>query len=262
MKVIKRNKTKNAHFAARFTRLLMNTNYLIRKTHRWLGVLIGIQFLAWSLGGLYFSWSDMDEVHGDHEKKPAPLLPLSALSASPIEALESLRRTEGVTRLTELRLVPISGRLYWQIVYQKDGKKKTRLADALSGFLRPPLTEKEAREVALNGYAGPGTIVSVEYLTETNPHHEYRENPLPAYAFTFDDARHTTVYVAAESGAIQKVRNRPWRRFDFLWMLHTMDFSSRDNIGNWLLRAFSIFGVATVCSGFLLFFVSRKKGKR
>lgn len=239
----------------------MNTNYLIRKTHRWLGVLIGIQFLAWTIGGLYFSWSDMDEVHGDYEKKAAPLLPVSALSASPIEALENLRRTESVTRLSDLRLVPILGRLYWQIVYTKDGEKKTRLADALSGFLRAPLTEAEAKEVARNGYAGPGAIVSVEYLTEANAHHEYRENPLPAYAIAFDDDRHTTVYVASELGTIQKFRNRPWRRFDFLWMLHTMDFSSRDNIGNWLLRAFSVFGLATVCSGFLLFFVSRKKGR-
>ncbi len=237
----------------------MNTNYLIRRTHRWLGVIIGIQFLAWTLGGLYFSWSDMDEVHGDYEKKPTPALALSGLYASPVSALDSLRRAEGVKELSDLRLVSILGKLHWQMVYVKDGKKKTRLADALSGFLRPPLTEKEAREVAKQGYAGPGSIVAVEYMEEAGGHHEYRESPLPAYAITFDDDRHTTVYVAAELGTIQKFRNRPWRRFDFLWMLHTMDFSERDNISNWLLRAFSIFGLATVSSGFLLFFVSRKK---
>ena len=40
----------------------------LRKTHRWFGVILGIQFLFWTIGGLYFSWSDMDEVHGDHQK--------------------------------------------------------------------------------------------------------------------------------------------------------------------------------------------------
>ena len=40
----------------------------IRKTHRWLGLILGIQFLFWTIGGLYFSWSNMDEVHGDHQK--------------------------------------------------------------------------------------------------------------------------------------------------------------------------------------------------
>jgi uncharacterized protein YjeT (DUF2065 family) len=41
-------------------------------------------------------------------------------------------------------------------------------------------------------------------------------------------------------------------------MLHTMDYQGRDNFGNILLRAFSIFGLVTVLSGFLLFFVSAK----
>ena len=37
----------------------------IRKTHRYLGLIIGIQFLAWTVSGLYFSWTDLDEIHGD-----------------------------------------------------------------------------------------------------------------------------------------------------------------------------------------------------
>ena len=37
---------------------------------------------------------------------------------------------------------------------------------------------------------------------------------------------------------------------------------SRDHIGNWLLRAFSIFGLVTVVSGFALFFISSKWGRK
>ena len=40
-----------------------------RKAHRFLGVFIGIQFLFWTISGLYFSWTDIDEIHGDHYKK-------------------------------------------------------------------------------------------------------------------------------------------------------------------------------------------------
>ena len=119
--------------------------------------------------------------------------------------------------------------------------------------------QEEAVAVARNGYAGSGEMQSVELLTETNNHHEYREQSLPAYAMTIVDARRSTVYVAAKLGTVQKIKNRPWRRFDFLWMLHTMDYSNRDNITNWVLRAFSIFGLATVVSGFTVFFVSRRK---
>jgi hypothetical protein len=79
---------------------------------------------------------------------------------------------------------------------------------------------------------------------------------LEAYAITFNDASKTTVYVATELATIQKFRNKQWRIFDFLWMLHTMDYESRDNFGNTALRAFSIFGLFTVLSGFILYFYS------
>jgi hypothetical protein len=42
-------------------------------------------------------------------------------------------------------------------------------------------------------------------------------------------------------------------------MLHVMDFENRDNINNWLLRAFSAFGLITLLSGFTLFFITSKK---
>ena len=40
----------------------------IRKTHRYLGLFLGIQFLFWTISGLYFSWTDIDDIHGDHFK--------------------------------------------------------------------------------------------------------------------------------------------------------------------------------------------------
>jgi len=42
-----------------------NTNYNARKIHRYLGVFMGVQFFFWALGGLYFSWNNMDDVHGE-----------------------------------------------------------------------------------------------------------------------------------------------------------------------------------------------------
>ena len=45
--------------------LRKNINYNTRKIHRYLGVFIGIQFLFWTLSGLYFSWNNMDDVHGE-----------------------------------------------------------------------------------------------------------------------------------------------------------------------------------------------------
>ncbi|MFN0175447.1 MAG: hypothetical protein ACKVU0_12415 [Saprospiraceae bacterium] len=239
-----------------------HSHYIIRRIHRFLGVSIGIQFLLWTIGGLYFSWSDLDEVHGDYEKAPPALL-ASSSAIFPSAALDSLRQSKQVDSLAELRLVSVLGKPTWQILFFEKGQehhhKKIRLADATTGFFRPSLSKTEAIEVAEQRYAGKAKQKSVEYITEVSNHHEYREDQLPAYAITFDDARQTTLYVSTELGTVQRFRNRPWRQFDFLWMLHTMDYAGRDNISNWLLRAFSVLGLATVTSGFVLFFVSRKK---
>jgi uncharacterized iron-regulated membrane protein len=247
-------------------------HYYIRKTHRYLGVLLGIQFLLWTVGGLYFSWSNMDEVHGDFERRKAPYLPVSDAMVSPSVVIDSIKKTHRFDSLISVQLIEILGKPYYQVRgitnSQHRGDQKhavhavTWLANAATGQLKPPLTKEEAIEVAKRRFNGNPTITLVEYLTALNGHHEYRESPLPAYAITFEHPSATTVYVATELGTVQKFRNNKWRIFDFLWMLHTMDYKSRDNIGNLMLRIFSIFGLVTILSGFVLYGISFKGFKK
>ncbi len=137
---------------------------------------------------------------------------------------------------------------------------KTRLAIAATGQFRPPITRPEAIALAKSNFSEPVQVSQVEYITpgEVNNHHEYRENPLPAWAITMNHPTQTTVYVAAEQGQVTKFRNNKWRIFNFLWMLHTMDYQGRDDFNNWILRAFSILGLVTVGSGFTLFWLTSR----
>lgn len=153
-----------------------------------------------------------------------------------------------IDSVVSIQLIEISGNPFYQIrcisaIHEQSSVKhelKTinHLANAETGSLRSPLTEKEAIEVAKMRFNGDAIVKKVEYLTKVNGHHEYRENVLPANAITFDHPLNTTVYVANELGTVQKFRNVKWRIFDFLWMMHTMDYESRDNFGNMLLRLF------------------------
>ena len=236
----------------------------LRKTHRWFGVILGIQFLFWTIGGLYFSWSNMDEVHGDHQKAHIHPLDGEMTLTNPQEILQKIKQIDTVNYVFDIRLIQLLGNPVYQIIYSKehDRNKKIQLANAETGELRPALSKNEATEIAQQNFSIDAKVNQIEYLINTNGHHEYREQPLPAYAITFEHPTNTTVYVASELGTVQKFRNSKWRIFDFLWMLHTMDYQSRDNISNWLLRAFSIFGLFTIATGFTLFFVSRKKPAR
>ncbi len=238
-------------------------HFYIRRSHRWLGFIIGIQFLAWTIGGLYFSWSDMDEVHGDYEHIQPSLIGSKVTLHSPMLLLDTLNKIEALDSISDVRLVTILNKPHWLISYFPKGHERHHtkyiLGDAESGSIRPSLTKEECVLVAINSYTGNKKLEHVEFLTQTDKHHEYRGQPLPAYAITFGTQSPVTFYIPADIGVVQKVRNTPWRRFDFLWMLHTMDYSGRDNITNWLLRFFSILGLVTVLSGFTLFYFSMKR---
>ncbi|MFY9464724.1 MAG: hypothetical protein WAP48_06525 [Sediminibacterium sp.] len=249
-----------------------SNHYYIRKAHRYLGLLLGIQFFLWTIGGLYFSWSNMDEIHGDFDKKSAPLLSSDLVMVSPTQVLDVIRKVHRIDSLVSIQLIEISGNPFYQVrcvrnIHNPNKQAHERatvnhLANATTGQLRAPLTRQEAIKVAQSHFSGAPEVKEVQLIASTNKHHEYRGQPLPAYAIRFGNSANTVVYVATELGTIQKFRNDKWRVFDFLWMMHTMDYEGRDHFGNILLRVFSVLGLVTVISGFALYFVSSRRFKR
>ncbi|MDF2157642.1 PepSY domain-containing protein [Algoriphagus sp. CAU 1675] len=225
-----------------------NNQYYVRKIHRFLGVFIGIQFLLWTISGLYFSWTDIDEIHGDHFHNEH----MMHMTASNLVDPGSLDSTLEISSL-ELRFV------LHQPHYWVNGKN---LYNAQTAELKGEITEEEAKEIAKIYIKGNFGIKEAEYLTQAGPHHEYRGRPLPAWAIHYDHPENLVAYIDAKSGNFERVRHRSWRWFDFLWMFHTMDYAGRDDFNNLLLRAFSLFGLATVFSGFTLFFMSRKRKRK
>jgi hypothetical protein len=241
-----------------------SVSYRARRIHRWLGLIIGIQFVLWTIGGLYFSWTDLDEIHGDHLMRPRAHVPANVVLVSPASVIDRMRTTTPVDSITAIELTSVLGRPTWRVSYLSvaggRAERRRQLADATTGTLRGPLSREEAVTAATAAYAGSAPMTSVEYLTAGNVgrHHEYREQPLPAWAVHFGDDEGATAYVPAELGQVLRIRNDRWRVFDFLWMLHTMDYEGRDDFNNLLLRAFSVFGLLTVLSGFALFVLTSR----
>lgn len=223
-----------------------NRQYYIRRTHRFLGVFLGIQFLLWTLGGLYFSWTDIDKIHGDHFIKEVvkPTFDKSELHLSIADNIE----------IKSLELKSILGEPYLYV-------NESQMYHAFTGEIRGEILKEEAIRIARNGLKDELTVERITYLTETGKHHEYRERPLPAWQLDFESPENISVYINAVDGSFQRIRHRQWRWFDFLWMLHTMDYQGRDNMNNLLLRGFSILGLITVMSGFTLFFMTVKRRK-
>jgi hypothetical protein len=224
-----------------------NNQYYARKLHRWLGLIIGVQFIFWTVSGLYFSWTDIDEIHGDHFLKEAP--------AYNIAGLQNAASIDSTLKISAMELRFIASEPYYWV-------NNSMLFSVKTGKRKAEVTKEDAIAVVKENLSSELKIKNVEYLTTVTDHHEFRSGSLPAWAIHFDQDDDLTAYVTAVDGRFQKVRHNGWRLFDFLWMSHTMDYQSRDDFNNWLLRAFSAFGLLTVISGFTLFFMTTNRSKK
>ncbi len=214
----------------------------IRKTHRYLGVFIGIQFLFWTISGLYFSWTNIDEIHGDQFKN----LDYQPRTFNNLISPTLLNVSEGINTI-ELR--DLNGAPYYWI-------NRSKLYNAMDGEPKNNITEDEALYVAKNHMKENLEVVTIEQIHKVDKHHEYREKLLPAYVVSYKNDEALKAYVSVIDGKFQTVRHSNWRWFDFLWMTHTMDYEGRDNFNTIVLRSFSLLGLITVLSGFLLWYTS------
>ena len=214
----------------------------IRKSHRYLGLFLGLQFLMWTISGLYFSWTNLDEIHGDQFKNLnyKPMAFNNLISPSEINHHEAIHNIE----IRDILKVP-----YYVINEQY-------MYNAKTGKSKSSINEKEAIYIANNHMKKELEILNVEMIFKTDKHHEYREKLLPAYVINYKSDKNLKAYISSENAKFQTVRHRDWRWFDFLWMTHTMDYEGRDNFNNLVLRIFSLLGLITVISGFSLWFVS------
>ena len=218
------------------------TPYWIRKAHRYLGIFLGLQFLMWTISGMYFSWTDLDEIHGDHFKKEE----IRQTGFAGLPGTDQLGLEEPVH---SLQLLDIGGTPHYWI-------DEAALYNARTGEKRHGISQQEAVQVAARHMSDELQLAEVKLIREVGAHHEYRGKPLPAYEIRYDTPENLKVYVAAANGSFQTVRHRSWRWFDFLWMTHTMDYNTRDDFNTTLLRAFSLMGLVTVLSGFVLWYIS------
>lgn len=140
---------------------------MIRQSHRYLGLFIGIQFLFWTVSGLDFSWTDIDEIHGDHFKNLNYQLPKFKNLISPTE----VKTSEGINSI-ELR--EINGKPYYWINNQK-------LYYAETGFKKKYISENEAISVAKKYIKDDLKVAGIVKIFEADMQNQYREKLLPAY---------------------------------------------------------------------------------
>ena len=171
----------------------------------------------------------------------------------------------GVERIESLDTIDILGEPHYRVRWQEpDGGRRVILASVMDGQVRDELTREEAVAMARASFLPEAPVAGVSRLDvgDIGSRHEYRGGALPVWQVRFDHSSGTRIYVAAAAGTVASHRNADWRVFDFLWMLHTLDFQGRDDINNPVLRVLSVLAVTVIVSGFLLWAVTSPRLRR
>lgn len=229
----------------------MKPAFWVRRAHKWIALLIGVQALLWMLSGLYMTVISIDVIHGDHLAH-ASTQPLSV--SSPL--VDPSKLAMQYPGMTSFRLKRFMGRQ----VYELHHRNATTLVDARSGQQLGPLTETMARRLATSLYRGKAPVQSAELLTKAPQ--EVGTRPVPMWRVEFADGNETTLYLSPQTGELLAKRHDLWRWFDFLWMFHIMDYQERVDVNNPLLRVAAATGLAFALSGLWLLLYSFSRRRR
>src|SRR5687767_682451 len=134
----------------------------LRRWHVWLGWLVGLPILFWTVSGLVMVARPIEEVRGESLIREAPGLAAGirpvppAIGPRPVASLVLEQRQSG----------PV-----W-IVRYADGA--ARLADPATGRLLPAITAAEAARLVASRYTGKARVTAVDRTPAERPPLELR----------------------------------------------------------------------------------------
>lgn len=214
----------------------------LRKLHKWLGLLIALQMVLWAASGVMFAWLDHGKVNAEglvRTVEPAVLAP-TLVRREPAAWLDEYAQQD----LYDVRAVSLADRWVWRVELQDRVELR-----ALEDGAPIRLDEQWVRQLALGRYAGHGALIAA--TLQKQPDIESRAKGA-VWRTQFDDSQRTALYFAADDGHFVTARTASWRVYDFFWMLHTMDYTGRDNFNNPLIVTIGMAALWLSISGIVL----------
>jgi len=211
---------------------ILNRN--LRKLHLWFGIAIGLQLGLWLISGLFMTIFPIDHVRGTHLRA----------EATPAYFSRDLDILEPIEIISKHDLLPKSVTLQFidkDPVYVAVTDETSHIFNAKTGQTRPPLDENLATKIAVENYAGRSTQTTASFFSSDAPREYGRQGPVWRIDFEKPDA--ASFYVDAKTADIKAVRTGLWRTFDFMWGLHIMDWSNRENFNSWWIKTVAALSV-------------------
>jgi len=203
----------------------------LRRWHVWLGWLVGLPMLFWTVSGLVMVAKPIEEVRGEH----LIAVPRSITFNGPLIAPQ----VEGLP-VTAITLKSRADGPRWEIDFA-GGEK--RLADPATGRILPRLGPADISRELMARYTGTAKVMEVSKVDAASPPLELRR-AMNGWRVRMSDDTH--FYVDGGSGEIVARRTRWWRFYDFMWGLHIMDLQGREDSNNPWVVSFAALALTMV----------------
>ena len=190
-------------------------------SHRWLGILGGVLFVAWFISGVVMMYARMPGLASEERLARAPALDLSTATVSPLEAARAVGLASddaaALAELTRPGTETTAQKIAAEIsvervrvamfgnrpIYRFGAGRNETIVFADTAEVLAPVERAEAEAIARR-YAPDytGTFVYDGYLTEPDQWTLQARGLMPMHRFALDDSDATRLYVSSITGDV------------------------------------------------------------
>lgn len=232
----------------------MNKN-LIRKAHRWLGLLFSVTILMSAGSGVIHNVMTRTQAPPPSARPSGEGLDVSQIRMAVGEAVARL--PEAAQGISAVNVRSIGGQPWYQ-VYVKGGHA-AQYVSAVDGRVDPSQDEAYASEIA-SGFLGGKKGRKTDFLTSFNTEYINIFRILPVYRFDLDDELNTRVYVSTTTGSVTRHTDDS-RQFEarIFTNFHKLGFIPNKDVRDLVLTTLTFATCVVSLLGIVLFVITRPK---
>jgi Na+-transporting NADH:ubiquinone oxidoreductase subunit F len=209
--------------------------------HRWVGIILVIQILVWSVSGLVMTLLPVEEVEGDIYLLTGQLRPINPEKIP--ELFTALQKH--LVNADEIEVISIRsvGAIVMAEIQYVERKKE--LLDLATGKVLK-LDQSIVSMIAAESLKGEPEILFVNLVDSAGRDFD---GPFPVWKVIADNPVASHLYISPENGDILAHRTRLWRWHRYSYDLHTFNFTGASTINNPLLSIMAILMILLALSG-------------
>jgi hypothetical protein len=227
-------------------RKLLDWRKLLIYSHRWLGIIVGLVFVAWCISGVVLMYYGVPHLSAGERLMRLPDLDLSTVHVAPSDAAAQLKEPARRLRISMHGERPVyrfnTGRVFgrWTLIYADTGKPVAPLdRNAAISWLKDYLPEQQT--LRYDAYLQrPDTYTRLPAM----------QTHFPLHRVALDDDAGTEYYVSERSGEAVMKSDRRTRLLGLTgYITHTFFFFRQHSWWSALLQWTSWIGLAMCMTG-------------